>query len=358
MANILYGVNGEGAGHSTRAKEVISHLTKKGHNVRVVSFDRGLKNLSRDFEVTEIYGFHFAYVNNCVRYRRTIAKNLITAPKARASFARLVELGDEWQIQLVVTDFEPLSCYVGHRRRLPVISIDNQHALVNAVISLPRQHRREAAAAKLVTRCMTPGAVAYLFISFFEAPVADKRTFLFPPILRREVLDAQPSLGEDVLVYVTSPSPELAAMLRQVRCRFICYGFERSGADVNLVFKKPSLDIFLQDLVSCKAVIANAGFSLVSEALHLGKPYLAVPVKGQFEQVFNAYYLDKMNYGAFWKELSKERIESFLFNLDAFRDALAGYPRAGNTALLQKLDGLIAEYVPGRRADVTAAAGR
>ena len=33
MANILYGVNGEGAGHSTRAKEVISHLRKKGHAV-------------------------------------------------------------------------------------------------------------------------------------------------------------------------------------------------------------------------------------------------------------------------------------------------------------------------------------
>lgn len=66
MANILYGVNGEGAGHSTRAKEVISHLVKKGHNVHVVSFDRGLKNLGRDFEVTEIYGLHFAYVNNCL----------------------------------------------------------------------------------------------------------------------------------------------------------------------------------------------------------------------------------------------------------------------------------------------------
>lgn len=74
--------------------------------------------------------------------------------------------------------------------------------------------------------------------------------------------------------------------------------------------------------------------------------------------MFNAYYLDKMNYGAFWEELSKERIESFLFNLDAFRGALAGYPRAGNTALLGKLDDLIAEYVLGRRAHFAAAARR
>ena len=142
MARILYGVNGEGAGHSTRAKEVISHLLEKGHTVHVVSFDRGLQNLSRHFEVTEIYGFRFAYVNNCVRYRRTVAKNLITVPQARASFSRLMKLANEWQIELVCTDFEPLSCYLGHRKRLPVISIDNQNLLVNAALSYPRQYRR------------------------------------------------------------------------------------------------------------------------------------------------------------------------------------------------------------------------
>jgi hypothetical protein len=31
MANILYGVNGEGSGHSIRSKEVISHLQQLPH---------------------------------------------------------------------------------------------------------------------------------------------------------------------------------------------------------------------------------------------------------------------------------------------------------------------------------------
>ena len=34
------------------------------------------------FEVTEIYGFRFAYVNNRVRYKRTMARNLVTVPQA------------------------------------------------------------------------------------------------------------------------------------------------------------------------------------------------------------------------------------------------------------------------------------
>src|ERR1700745_3289698 len=113
MPNILYGVNGEGAGHSTRAKEVLTHLVAEGHRVHVASFDRGLQNLKSQFDVTEIYGFRFAYVNNRVRYKRTVAKNLITVPQAAKSLAFLKDLVVEQKIDLVITDFEPLTCHIG-----------------------------------------------------------------------------------------------------------------------------------------------------------------------------------------------------------------------------------------------------
>jgi uncharacterized protein (TIGR00661 family) len=344
MANILYGVNGEGSGHSTRAKEVIAHLQAQGHTVRVVSFDRGLRNLRESFDVTEIFGLRIAYVNNRMRYRRTLAKNLINAPRAARSLGRLLRQAEEWKIELVITDFEPLSCHVGRRKRLPVISIDNQHCLTNVEVAFPSRSRRDAAAAKLLTRLMTPHAQAYLVTSFFPARVRRRNTFLFPPILRSEVLAATPTSGEQVLVYVTSPSPELVRLLQQVRASFVAYGFGREGQEGNILFKKPSLEGFLADLAGCKAIVANAGFSLVSEALYLGKPYLAVPVRNQFEQIFNAFYLNKTGYGAWWRELNKERVESFLFNLPSFAENLAAYPRQGNAALLTKLDELIVEF--------------
>jgi uncharacterized protein (TIGR00661 family) len=344
MANILYGVNGEGAGHSTRAKEVLTHLVAQGHTVHVASFDRGLQNLKNQFEVTEIYGFRFAYVNNRVRYKRTIAKNVVTAPEAAKSISLLKDLVDERKVNLVITDFEPLTCHVGHRKHLPVVSIDNQHCLTNAVVTYPKQYRRDAAAAKLVTRFMTPRASAYLVISFFTAPIRKRNTFLFPPLLRQEILDATPTQGDHVLVYVTSPAPALAKLLSSVRCPFIAYGFGREGEEGNILYKKPSLDGFFADLTSARAIVANSGFSLVTEALHLGKPYLGVPVSHQFEQIFNAYWLEKSGYGAYREDLNKERVESFLYNLPQYQKALAHYPRQGNGALLAKLDSLIASY--------------
>jgi len=131
-------------------------------------------------------------------------------------------------------------------------------------------------------------------------------------------------------------------MLRKIRHPFICYGFGREGQDALITFKKPSLTTFLADLAACKAIIANSGFSLISEALHLGKPYLAVPVKHQFEQMLNAYYLDQCGYGAYWQELSKEKIESFLFNVKFYRENVDHYPRQDNSRLFGELDRLIA----------------
>src|ERR1700719_1501629 len=104
MAKILYGVNGEGAGHSTRAKEVLTHLREQGHTLHVASFDRGMRNLGGEFDVTEIFGFRFAYVNNRVRYKRTLAKNLVTMRQAAKSVHKLKELIADWKIDLIITD--------------------------------------------------------------------------------------------------------------------------------------------------------------------------------------------------------------------------------------------------------------
>ena len=89
---------------------------------------------------------------------------------------------------------------------------------------------------------MTPHADDYMVISFFTAPVKKRNTFLFPPLLRQEILKTVPTQGEHVLVYVTSPAPALAKVLSAVRGRFIAYGFGREGEEGNVVYKKPSLD--------------------------------------------------------------------------------------------------------------------
>ena len=44
-------------------------------------------------------------------------------------------------------------------------------------------------------------------------------------------------------------------------------------------------------------MVTGGGFSLLSEAVYLGKPVLSIPLRGQFEQLMNARYLERDGYG-------------------------------------------------------------
>jgi hypothetical protein len=53
----------------------------------------------------------------------------------------------------------------------------------------------------------------------------------------------------------------------------------------------------VDDLAAARAVVCTAGFTLLSEALYLGKPVLALPNRGFFEQALNALYLRRSGRG-------------------------------------------------------------
>ena len=64
MARIVYGVAGEGSGHSSRAREIAAHLLEQGHDLWLASYDRGYRNLRDDFRVLEIEGLCIASEDN------------------------------------------------------------------------------------------------------------------------------------------------------------------------------------------------------------------------------------------------------------------------------------------------------
>ncbi len=126
-----------------------------------------------------------------------------------------------------------------------------------------------------------------------------------------------------------------------IECRI--YGVRRDlKEDVregNLLYRPIGEKGFIDDLASCRGVIASAGFTLMGEAVYLRKPMLAVPLARQFEQLLNARYLDLLGYGAWAPSLDDPRvIADFVKALPRYEQALAGYSQDGNRALLAELD--------------------
>jgi uncharacterized protein (TIGR00661 family) len=144
-----------------------------------------------------------------------------------------------------------------------------------------------------------------LLSSFFYPPLRyDQGSTLVAPILRAAVREIQPTSGDHVLVYHNDPTGVVGlieAMQELREQRFIAYNFEAppnaAEAMPNIEFKDPDIDGFLVDLASAKAVVSTAGFTLISEALYLGKPLLVMPNGGIFEQTINALYLEREKLG-------------------------------------------------------------
>ncbi|MFM2421427.1 MAG: hypothetical protein RL385_6150, partial [Pseudomonadota bacterium] len=164
------------------------------------------------------------------------------------------------------------------------------------------------------------------------------------PILRPEILAAERSQGEHLLVYQSAEGNEgLVGTLRRtgVPCRI--YGMRRDLTeelvDNNLCYRPFSEAGFIDDLASCKAVIAGGGFTLMGEAVYLQKPMLSVPIRGQFEQVLNARYLQKLSYGHYAESLEDPAsVLAFLADVPRCEAALSHYEQDGNRALLSALD--------------------
>jgi len=345
MAKIVYGVSGEGSGHSSRAREMVDHLHQQGHELRLVSYDRGYRNLKEDFDVVETEGLCIASKNNKVSIVKTFTENLKRLPEGYKGLRQVrKKLFKEFQPDCVITDFELTTAYLANHYSLPLITIDNQHRMRYMKYDRPPHSAVEARTTKTVTRAMVPRPDVSLVITFFFGPTRNDRTFLFPPILRREVLDLQPVSGDHILVYLTSGFESFLEQLGGFpRESFLVYGYDRSDRAGNVTFKPFSREGFLHDLAAAKAVMATAGFTLISEALCLRKPYLAMPMQGQFEQELNAFQLGQLGYGKDAPTVETETIGDFLYRIPEYAEKLQEYEPGDNRAIKDKLDELLAD---------------
>ena len=345
---ILYGVVGEGMGHAIRSRVVLDHLVAEGHQVEIVASGRAVDFLSARFGgVTPIHGFHIIYEENRVRRGKTLWSNVLEGTaKLPKNIAAYFELIDDFEPEVVVSDFESWSYFYAKAHRLPVLSIDNMQ-IINRCKHAPEileGQRADFEVTRAFVKSKLPFCDHYFITTFFHPPLRKDDTSLHAPILRPEILAAEPRDGDHLLVYQTAEGyGALLDALQDsgVECRI--YGMRRDlkGEEVegNLRFRAFSEQGFVDDLASSKGVIAGGGFTLMGEAVHLRKPMLAVPVGRQFEQVINARYLQQLGYGRHAASLDDAAtVAGFIDAIPACRQALEGYRREDMSELFAALD--------------------
>ncbi len=334
MATIFYSVMGEGRGHAARARAVAQRLRDRHRLVLFTSHD-ALKFLQTQFaddpevEVREIPGLKFHYTAGGIDNVKTIRLGLGFWLSMGRLGRRLDAAVEAEQPELVITDFEPLLPRAARRAGVPILSLDHQHFLSTYDLSsLPRELRDWAWRMSWSIWMFGIRQQRTVVSAFYKPPLRAncQEVTQVGPLLRDAVAQREPTRGEHVLSYVRRATPpavidHLAALPLPVQL----YGLGAQPPRGSVTFCEIDEQAFVDDLATCDAVISAAGNQLMGEALHFGKPVLALPERHHYEQRINACFVEKMGAGEqrIIERVTLEDMTGFLDRRETYRETLS-----------------------------------
>ena len=345
---ILYGIAGDGLGHAVRSSVIIEELRAQGHEIQIVVSDDAADYVSRKFPgVTEIWGLSLVTRGNEVSQMRTLTSNVrrgLAPSGLPRNIYKCFKVARNFDPDVVISDHEMWSWFFATLHDVPLIGLDNIHLLSRCQHPPEIMHGLEGQYPLewMVVRNRVPSARHYLVSSFAQPEPSEPNTTLIPPVLRKSILEAEPTTGDHLVVYQTCYSQvDLMGMLRNIDRPVYVYGSDLENGQRrrvgNVHFRPFNETEFIERLASCRAVVGSAGFTLMTESLHLQKPYFAIPVEGQIEQMLNARYLAWLGYGEYATDPDRPSLERFLARVPQFKDELADYGRCDNQATFEQL---------------------
>jgi UDP:flavonoid glycosyltransferase YjiC (YdhE family) len=296
--HIAVSVNGEGSGHAMRMSALCGALSRE-HQLSVWCPKHTIESMRPNLPEATFYRLPpvpTIYKGNAVDYVATIRANFgvlfLRSKKLYGMLSRkLTRLG----IDMVLSDYEPALPFAARRAGIPVALFNHQ-----GVVNRHKAFKLSWFVARIVNQVMMPYGTYRYVSSFYNGDVG--------ALLRREIRHARPTRGDYVLVYARRAFEE-----------HIVPALDSFPDTPFRVFPGYPGD-FVESLIGCRGVVAPAGHQLISEALHLGKPMLVFPQRGQYEQELNGCMLVRSGRGMVGN------IKDVRGSLANFLDGLDSYP--------------------------------
>lgn len=271
-------INGEGRGHLSRAR-ALAEILETRYDLSFWAPEHLSGELSALFplaEVRTIPYLKFVQRGFTLDYGATAVANAALVARGGRVSARIASEMREARIDALLSDFEPFASRAAKLVGIPVLQLNHPSVVERSLARDPASLLQQAVAVS-VSRFMAGGADRTIVCSFFDGDVG--------PIVRKALREKKRAREN---YFVVSVKP----LYRE--------GLERAldavGRDLFRVFPDPAAD-YDDALARSRGLIAPAGHQSISEALALGKPVLAIPVSGQWEQMLNARKLRASGFG-------------------------------------------------------------
>jgi len=297
---VLYGVQATGNGHISRARAMGKYLQAEGIRVDFLFSGRPADQLFDmqqfgDYQVKT--GLTFVTEQGHINY-------LKTALRAKPfELLRDIRALDCSAYDLVLTDFEPITAWAARVQKKRSVAFGHQYAFLHQI---PQSHA--SALSRSIFQFFAPGQQQIgLHWHHFNQPV-------FPPIVDLEPATNSAETNK-VLVYLPFEDQHQVLQWLQPLTQYQFYlygpGLLKSQLE-HIQCSGPCVEEFKRDLHQSHAVISNAGFELVSEALQLQKRILVKALQGQMEQQSNALALTQLQLGHSTETLNTDVIHRWL----------------------------------------------
>ncbi len=285
---ILYAIQGTGNGHVARARDILPRLMQKAEVDILMS---GIQaDVSLPFTVkyrfkgmSFIFGKHGG-VDMWDTWKRLDCLQLFRDIKSIPMH----------QYDLVISDFEPVSCWASRFKKVRCIGLSHQYAVIHPDAPRPAH---EDLLGKQVLHHYAPVKEGFGF--HFERYAPE----IFTPVIRDEVRQLTPRTNGHYTVYL--PAYEDAVLLsffssfNTIQWEIFSKHNKTEVKTGNVFIRPVSNDLFLQSMASATGVLCGAGFETPAEALFMNKQLMVVPMKGQYEQHCNAAALERMGVPVF-----------------------------------------------------------
>lgn len=304
---ILYGVQGTGNGHISRARAMNKYLKKLG-----VEVDFLFSGRERDayFDMLEFgdwrchKGLTFLHEAGKLKIMQTLKQ---ANPIQLLQDIRKLDLDT---YDLVISDFEPITAWAAKLKNKTCIGIGHQYAFEYDVPRCGDNFFTRA-----LMKYFAPAKISLgLHWHHFNQPI-------LPPIAETHSTQ-DPVEKNKILVYLGfEDSDDVLQYLEEFSAyKFVYYApFEKYERCEHIHLKPLSREGFKYDLATAEGVICNAGFELGSEAIQLGKKLLVKPLAGQLEQLSNAKALEELGLAMSMPRLDASITREWLQNFNSKR---------------------------------------
>jgi len=303
----LFVVQGEGRGHLTQSIALREMLTKNGHEVVAVLVGKSnrrelpsffLKNIQSEVLRFESPNFLPASQKKQTNIWASIVYNFLKTASYLKSIHFIRKQIKNLNADIVVNFYEILTgfTYALFPPKVPYVCIAHQYIFLHPEFRFPKANKIEIRLLRFFTwiTCIRASKLFALSVKKMNN-VPEKRIVVVPPLLRKDVLEAEVRDGNYLHGYMLNDTyaDEIVHFQAEHPDVYINFFWDRKGVeDVTVIndrlsFYRLNDKLFINQMAGCKAYATTAGFESVCEAMYLGKPVMMVPT--HIEQACNAF---------------------------------------------------------------------